>query len=93
MNKLRVAQKPLSYFQLNILAEQDEPQGKIVSRFAKRNRFNPRMTLFNFPVIETDRFKDSREILLSQFGALKDDDTLDELLEFIYKERERSIVE
>ncbi len=89
MNKLRVIQKTLSYSQLNILVEQDEPQGKIVSSFTKRNSFNPRLTSFNFPVIETDSFKDSREILLSQAGVMKDDDTLDELLAYIYRERGR----
>lgn len=93
MNKVRITQKPLSYSQLNILVEKDEPQGKIVRRLARYNRFNLRLTSFNFPLNETDGFKDSREILLSQFGALKDDDTLDELLEFIYKERGRSIAE
>jgi hypothetical protein len=93
MNKLRVSQKPLSYSQLNILVEQDEPQGMIVRRLARHNRFNPRPISFNFPVIETDSFKDSRAILLSQFGALKDDDTLDELLENIYKARGRSMTE
>lgn len=40
-----------------------------------------------------DDFKDSREILLSQAGAFKDDETLDELLDFIYKERGRSMTE
>ena len=38
-------------------------------------------------------FKDSREVLLNQAGAFKDDETLDELLEFIYKERGRSMTE
>lgn len=36
------------------------------------------------------RTQDSRAILLSQAGTLKDDDTLDELLTSIYKERGRS---
>ena len=40
-----------------------------------------------------EKFKDSREILLEQAGAFKDDETLDELLEFIYKERGRSMTE
>lgn len=39
------------------------------------------------------RTQDSRAILLSQAGALKEDDTLDELLANIYKERGRSETE
>jgi hypothetical protein len=43
--------------------------------------------------VQTESFKDSRAILLSQAGALKDNDMFDELLANIYKERGRSIVE
>ncbi len=39
------------------------------------------------------RTQDSRVILLSQAGALKDDDMFDELLANIYKERGRPMVE
>jgi hypothetical protein len=43
--------------------------------------------------VQTENFKDSREILLSQAGALKDDDMIDELLANIYKERGRPMIE
>jgi hypothetical protein len=43
--------------------------------------------------VQTNNFKDSREILLNQAGVLKDDDMLDELLANIYKERGRPMVE
>jgi excisionase family DNA binding protein len=39
------------------------------------------------------RTQDSRAILLSQAGSLKDDDMFDELLANIYKERGRPMVE
>jgi hypothetical protein len=55
----RVSQKPLTYSQLNILVEQDEPQGKIVSSFTKRNSFNPRLISFNFPEVAKTGLKDS----------------------------------
>jgi len=35
------------------------------------------------------RTQDSRAILLSQYGALRDDDSLDEFLDEIYRERNR----
>lgn len=37
-----------------------------------------------------DKFKDSREVLLSQAGALKEDDNFDEFLAEIYKQRGHS---
>jgi hypothetical protein len=43
--------------------------------------------------VQTENFKDSREILLSQAGVLNDDDMIDELLANIYKERGRPMVE
>lgn len=40
-----------------------------------------------------DDFQDARQVLLDNAGAFKDDETLDELLEFIYQERGRSMTE
>jgi hypothetical protein len=73
MSKLRITQNTLSYNQLNILVEQDEPQGKMVSslsrieepwekvmaKLAKCNSPNPKFANRDFFVNAKDDFKDS----------------------------------
>ena len=90
MDTYGIKSRQLSYKDFVQLADVEKVQGNIIRKLTKNN--HSRETWY-FPEITRSGFRDARVILLNQAGALKDDDTLDELLAHIYRERGRSETE
>ncbi len=93
MNTHGIRSQPLTYKDYANLVDGDKVQASTIRKITKTNHSRVRFEILPLPESPRDVFKDSRAILLSQAGALKDDDTLDELLEHIYRERGRSETE
>ena len=93
MSNIRIKSNQLNYKVVEHLSKNEKVQGSIIGKLTENIHSSLRFATWCFPKTAKDEFKDSREILLSQAGALKDDDTLDELLAHIYKERGRSETE
>ena len=93
MNSFGIKKEQLSYKLVKNLFDGEELRGSSIANLAKYNRLRLPFATWGFPANLSNRFKDSRAILLSQAGVLKDDDTLDELLAHIYRERGRSETE
>ena len=88
-----IQRNKLGYKEIAKLSSEQTSQDGIVRKLTRSNYLSRNFKDWCFPEILKNEFKDSRAILLSQVGVLKDDDTLDELLAHIYEERGRSETE
>ena len=93
MNINTIKSSQISYTFYEQISKNNEANEIVIKLLTKNNHSSLKFATWSFPVIAQDSFKDARAILLSQSGAFKDDDMLDELLANIYKARGRSETE